>query len=100
MNERGRLAPMSLRNSRDESQRDSSFQPRVASNELPWVTVGKVLNPNGVASRGLPEDATPLGLMRCIALSQGSSFLATLGYMIQSLRDCGDRHSEFPFGRR
>src|SRR6266705_4813330 len=36
-----------------ESQRDSGLQPRVARNELPWVT-GKINppNPNGVAAIG------------------------------------------------
>src|SRR5690349_17705746 len=32
-----------------ESQRDSALQPKVARNELPWVTFRKIHNPNGVA---------------------------------------------------
>ena len=42
----GGCAPHSLR----ESQRDSGLQPKVARHELPWVLVGKIINPNGVAA--------------------------------------------------
>src|SRR5437879_511890 len=34
------------------------------------------------------EAATPLGLCRCADRSQGSSFLATLGFGSESLWDC------------
>src|SRR5678815_3242374 len=36
-----------------ESQRDSATKPRVARNELPWVTGAQNNNPNGVAIRGV-----------------------------------------------
>src|SRR6266545_3338148 len=35
-----------LENSNGESQRDSGVKPRVARNELPWVNVRSVFNPN------------------------------------------------------
>src|SRR5678815_2669170 len=72
-----------------ESQRDSATKPRVARNELPWGNGPKDKNPNGVSAlmnvhRGV---ATPLGLWFCAPLTQGSSFLATLGFETQSRWD-------------
>ena len=72
-----------------ESQRDSGSKPRVARNELPWETRQKADNPNGVAARPRKRDATPMGLKPHRAATQGSSFLATLGWQTQSLWDCG-----------
>ena len=43
--------------------------------------------PTGLGRLLSHEDATPLELKVCSALSQGSSFLATLGWRTQSLRD-------------
>jgi hypothetical protein len=43
------------------------------------------------------QDATPLGLLAVTRVSQGSSFLATLGWRSQSLWDC--RNAGFSIGR-
>src|SRR6267154_2717193 len=80
-----------------QSQRDCVFQPRVARNELPWVAVDSETNPNGVASRFHGLATTPLGLFGLAAMSQGSSFLATLGFRPESL---WDSVLEFPKGIR
>jgi hypothetical protein len=74
--------------SNDESQRDSGSKPKVARNELPWVGASHINNPNGVAGRQRKRGATPLGLRTFTATTQGSSFLATLGWMTQSRWDC------------
>jgi len=71
-----------------ESQRDSGLKPRVARNELPWVGCKSIFNPNGVVACLCGRAATPLGLSVLAAFSQGSSFLATLGFGPQSLWDC------------
>ena len=71
-----------------ESQRDSGLKPKVARNELPWVSISHVNNPNGVVARRRKRGATPLGLRTFTATTQGSSFLATLGWMTQSRWDC------------
>src|SRR5438552_11958876 len=68
-----------------QSQRDCVRQPRVARNELPWVAADSDSNPNGVASRFQSLATTPLGLFGLAAMSQGSSFLATLGCRPESL---------------
>ena len=44
------LALMPFGNSELESQRDSIVQPRVATEELPWVNAPTMTYPNGVAS--------------------------------------------------
>ena len=62
-----------------ESQRDSIIQPRVATKELPWEADKQSPNPNGVAAHSISRDATPLGLKIFRTVTQGSSFLATLG---------------------
>ena len=80
-----------------QSQRDCGLQPRVARNELPWVGVRTVFNPDGVVSRSHHRAATPLGLFVATRFSQGSSFLATLGFAPESLRDSS---LEFPKGIR
>lgn len=71
-----------------ESQRDSGLKPRVARPELPWEEAPQAHNPNGVAARRRNRDTTPLGLKIGLAITQGSSFLATPGWMTQSLWDC------------
>jgi hypothetical protein len=82
-----------------QSQRDCVSQPRVA--KLPWVTVQKT---SSTATRlrlfrsHSPRDtcaATPLGLLALFWASQGSSFLATLGFGTESLWDSGQTHNEF-----
>ena len=70
-----------------ESQRDSGLQPRVARRALPWVNRPKNHNPNGVAAPWQYRTTTPLGLMTFPAMTQGSSFLATLGWRPQSRWD-------------
>jgi outer membrane lipoprotein-sorting protein len=82
------VSPKSSTNSGPESQRDSGSKPGVARNELPRVGCASVLNPNGVVSRWGRHVATPLGLLVSHTFSQGSSFLATLGWRTQSRWDC------------
>ncbi len=77
-----------LANSNEESQRDSGLKPKVARNELPWVSASHVNNPNGVVARRRKRGATPLGLRTFTATTQGSSFLATLGWLTHSRWDC------------
>src|SRR5437870_4956709 len=80
-----------------QSQRDCVCQPRVARNELPWVDPVRSINPEGVEAPSLKRRrhseqilaATPLGLIRLGTFSQGSSFLATLGFGPESLWDSG-----------
>ena len=52
-------------------------------------------NPNGVAAQRWKGDTTPLGLKILRAATQGSSFLATLGFESESL---WDSTVEFPKG--
>ena len=74
-----------------QSQRDCVTQPRVARNELLWVKV----TDNSQPQRGcglvlfLSSSATTLSGLdpRWRAFSQGSSFLATLGFIAESLWD-------------
>src|SRR6266542_6976992 len=75
-------------NSDAESQRDSGAKPRVARNELPWGKLAEPINPNGVAARRCKPATTPLGLKPMLHKTQGSSFLATLGWLTQSPWDC------------
>ena len=70
-----------------QSQRDCGLQPKVARNELPWVTGRPVFNPNGVVAGDSECAATPLGFSSAAAVSQGSSCLATLGLVSESLWD-------------
>ena len=71
-----------------ESQRDSINQPRVGRTaDYPGSTIQNAINPEGVAAPHA-EGATPLGLKTFATETQGSSSLATLGWMIQSRWDC------------
>ena len=82
------LTLMPFGNSNEESQRDSGLQPRVARNELPWEGGSTFDNPNGVAARRRTCAATPLGLKNFPVPTQGSSFLATLGWRTQPRWGC------------
>ena len=70
-----------------QSQRDCVLQPRVASRELPWVSVRAIFNPNGVVSALRHRATTALGLADTTRFSQGSSRLTTLGFGAESLWD-------------
>src|SRR6266702_4458672 len=71
-----------------QSQRDCATKPRVARNELRWVTFERRTNPEGVAAVRRSSAHNPFGVDDLVcALSQGSSFLATLGFVAQSLLD-------------
>ena len=70
-----------------QSQRDCDLQPRVATKELPWVWVANVFNPNGVCVAFFHSRHNPVGVVFIVAFSQGSSFLATLGFEPESLWD-------------
>ena len=71
-----------------ESQRDSGFKPRVARDELPWVS-GKFRQPQrGCGGFVVKADTTPLGLVKSgPVFTQGGSCLATLGFAAESLWD-------------
>jgi len=73
-----------------ESQRDSGLKPKVARNELPWVDVVRnFFNPNGVVAAPWSTVPQPRwGWWDSLQLTQGSSFLATLGWRTQSRWDC------------
>src|SRR6266436_732547 len=74
-----------------ESQRDSATKPRVARNELPWdhapgsTTTLKGLRPTGTRSAARPQPRW--GCETPAAFTQGSSSLATLGFVAESLWD-------------
>ena len=72
---------------KSESQRDSDQSHRVATKELPWESATSIANPNGVAANPSESAATPLGLNTAATMTQGSSFLTTLGWRTQSLWD-------------
>ena len=71
-----------------QSQRDCVPKPTVASNELPWGKGYKTKPQRGFGfGERAPRVATPLGLLFCASFTQGSSFLASLGFRTQSLWD-------------
>jgi hypothetical protein len=72
-----------------KSQRDCVTQPRVATKELPWVPGQKTLhNAEGVAASRERIGRNPFGVdVLFYRLSQGSSFVATLGWRLESLWD-------------
>ena len=74
-----------------ESQRDSATKPRVARNELPWENARHIGdNPERVVADDHENTTLPQPRWGCklsVALTQGSSFLATLGFVAQSLWD-------------
>ena len=79
---------MPFSNSNEKFQRDSGLQPKVARNELPWVTRPRLNNPNGAVARRWGRSATPLGLKNVPMPTQGGSFLATLGWRTQPCWGC------------
>src|SRR5438309_2337138 len=76
-----------------QSQRDCVLQPRVARNELPWEIVPRCTNPERVAALPRLQEQgntghNPFRVDFAPRLpTQGSSFLATLGCVPESLRD-------------
>src|SRR5947199_5079051 len=79
-----------------QSQRDCVFQPRVARHELPWENDVNAYQPQrgcGQWARSNIAAATPLGLFPLGAGTQGSSFLATLGFGPESLWDSIQDHN-------
>src|ERR1051326_2410179 len=88
MNARLNHAPIS----HNQSQRDCVLQPRVARNELPWVKVRqKVTTLKGLRQGRFDEETLTLNPFRVDTrfgtFTQGSSFLATLGFEPESLWD-------------
>src|SRR5258708_31637802 len=89
---------------RGQSRRDCVLQPRVASlratlgNRADGLSTPTPINDIGAGGglwpRRLSADATPLGLARPAAMAQGNSFLATLGFVEESLRDSCNSSSE------
>src|SRR5262249_53798651 len=77
------------------SRRDCARQPRVARNELPWVCSHvfesslKGLSPRFLRDRDISQQfRNPFRVVASIGTSsQGSSFLATLGFGTESLRN-------------
>src|SRR5882724_8940009 len=62
--------------------------PGLRACELPWVHVQIVSQPQrGCGYVRAPMDTTPLGLAHPRRRPQGCSFLATLGFVAESLRD-------------
>src|SRR5436190_15334902 len=73
-----------------ESQRDSGPKPRVGAQRLPWVRVHKIAS----TPKALWQDRVHrIGHNRVaverffLTSTQGSSFLATLGWRTQSFQD-------------
>ena len=61
---------------------------RAGTSQRDVPTTLNTYNPNGVAAQWRHRGATPLGLKIFTAITQGSLFLATLGWKTQSPRDC------------
>src|SRR5258708_36982884 len=76
-----------------QSRRDCVLQPRVARNELPWEIVPRYANPERVAATVCCTEQgntgrNPFRVDASLRLpTQGSSFLATLGFVPESLWD-------------
>jgi hypothetical protein len=71
-----------------QSQRGCIHQPRVARNELPWVNGKRNFQPQRGCILLAPMGCNPFRVEDvCFTISQGSSSLATLGYMLESLWD-------------
>ena len=79
-----------------QSQRDCVPKPRIARHELPWGNGSERQKPQrgfGFGGCCTALVATPWGLFFCAPLTQGSSFLATLGFVAESRWDSRKRHS-------
>ena len=71
-----------------QSQRDCVTQPRVARNELPWVNGKRNFQPQRGCILFAPMGCNPFRVEDVwFTISQGSSFLATLGWRTESLWD-------------
>ena len=71
-----------------QSQRDCGPQPRVARNELPWETCPQWPQPQRGYGMSINNVTQPLrGWRLFVPSSQGSSFLATLGFGTESRWD-------------
>ena len=71
-----------------QSRRDCVLQPRVARNELPWVDGVGSEQPQRGCGQGVATGHNPVGVATCFdPVSQGSSFLATLGFEPESRWD-------------
>ncbi len=71
-----------------QSQRDCIHQPRVARNELPWVNGKRNFQPQRGCIFPAPMGCNPFRVdYFCFTVTQGISFLATLGWMMESLWD-------------
>jgi hypothetical protein len=73
-----------------------SYSPGLAAPAAyPGKSCRRDLNPNGVVARLHCDKATtPLGLVPFVSSTQGSSFLATLGFEPESLWDSSDGFPE------
>ena len=65
----------------------ASASPGLRGTSYPGLGAFRIFNPNGVVSAFDSGDATPLGLFVFRPMSQGSSTLATLGCVTESLWD-------------
>jgi hypothetical protein len=77
----------------------ASSSPGLRGTSYPGYGAQKHHNPERVASRvahrvGDPMDTTPLGLIASAGLTQGSSSLATLGLVAESLRDSTNHEAD------
>src|SRR5260370_23522142 len=71
-----------------QSRRDCALQPRVARNELPWEIVQTASQPQRGCGRALhPRTQLRSSWLALARYAQGSSFLATLGFVAESLWD-------------
>src|SRR6266567_3906835 len=68
--------------------------PRKSGGATLGIRANHVSTPTGLWSRSPPTDTTPLGLARPEAMTQGSSFLATLGFVAESLWDSRNSSSK------
>src|SRR6266404_2695333 len=79
-----------------QSQRDCVLQPRVARNELPWVNRPTSFStPTALRHIAVLQPQPRWGCADQGGLTQGSSFLATLGFGPESL---WDSEEDFPGG--
>jgi hypothetical protein len=71
-----------------QSQRDCVLQPRLRACELPWEIAQTISQPQGGYGRArVPRTQPRWGLLLFARLTQGSSCLATLGFIAESFWD-------------